>query len=129
MTIQRTTWGPDTCECRLVYEWDDAVDESLRIHTLAEVLNKCAAHSTIVDLSLLQSVVDENRRKNITPQLAIAQMAALGTDITQRWFTWTYTAGRVLQVTFTGVVVPTATKNKIQNACDLQFGPGKVQIM
>jgi hypothetical protein len=126
MTMQRTTWGPDTCSCRVTYEWDDTVDPSVRIHTLVSVETKCSRHNPIVDLSLLQSVLDENRRKNLTISMVVAQLSI--TDDWSKWFTWVYTAGGVLQITFI-VNVNQANKTKIQNACDLQFGPGKVQIM
>lgn len=128
MATQYTTWGPDTCTCRITYSWDDAVDPSVRVHTLHSVEVKCAAHASIVDLSLLQTVLDENRRKNITSSIAREQIG-LAADSQLSWYNWAFTAGRVLQVTIAGIQVSQSVKNKIQAACDLQFGPLKVEIL
>lgn len=128
MTVKRTTWGPDTCACRLTYEWDDALDPLLRIHTLVATENKCPAHAAMVDDSILAVVLEENRRKNIAASIARVELGR-ATDDPMQWYVWVYTAERMLQASFVEIQVSQNVKTRIQNLCDLQFGPGKVQIL
>lgn len=128
MAIHYTTWGPDTCGCSLVYSWDDSVDPSVRVHTFSEVKVRCDQHSSIMDGAiLLQTGWDENRRKNITGGLCIA-LGNLPPEGINQWFSWRFTDGRVLEVTL-NIQISANKKQQIQNACDTQFGPGKVVIL
>lgn len=128
MTLKYTTWGPDTCSCRITYEWDDEVDPAVRTHTQIAVANKCAVHAAVLDNSLYQMAIDENRRKNLTGSIARVELGKQPGDAMD-WYSWAFTTGRVLQVTFLGINVNQSIKMRIQNVADLQFGPGKVEIL
>ena len=127
MAIKTTTWGPDTCSCRVTFQWDDEVPSDLRIHTQIAVESKGPEHAAIVDGSLYQTLLGENRRKNLTFGIARAELARPDNDPVQ-WYSWSFTPGRVLEVSFISIVVSNAVKQRIQNACDLQFGPGTVVV-
>lgn len=65
MTIQKTTWSPDTCKCTLEYEWDDAVPQELRTHTIANVVKACPIHDHHTDkIAHYDDVMAENQSKN-----------------------------------------------------------------
>ena len=61
--IQTTRWSPDTCKCVIEMNWDDAVSEDQRQHTLKEI-KKCPAHFGISDVQAYKDVLDENQSKN-----------------------------------------------------------------
>lgn len=62
--IQLTEWIPDTCKCRMVMAWDDAVPVEERVHTI-EVMNPCEFHLSEPDKQVaFDKVQEENRRKN-----------------------------------------------------------------
>lgn len=128
MAIHYTTWSPDTCGCSVTYQWDDTVDPSVRTHTFYRQDRKCPIHAAVQDGdSLLQLVWDENRRKNLTASLATA-LGNLPSEGQLPWFSWSFNANRALEVTI-NTTITAQKKTQIQNACDLQFGPGKVVIL
>ncbi len=121
MTIKTTRWEPDTCECAVVYEWDDDVPSEQRIHSLSEIINKGPEHAHILDASLYTTVLDENRRKNVMFNIVNTTDPEIIPE-------WEFTAGRVLQITFSGNI-PNNIKQQLQAAADLQFGSGKVEVL
>lgn len=130
-------WTPDTCpgdlsqHCRLLHHfegepgslpdtWTDVFDGSEFI---------CPAHQ-LIGLLAGQAhygwILDENRRKNITQNIAGTESALVWQD---GRFVWSYDEAReVLTVSFPGVALSQQARNRIQSACDLQFGPGKVVV-
>ena len=63
--IRKTTWSPDTCECVLEFEWDDAVDPEMRTHSVSQVKKTCADHEGIASEGVqFTSVMAENKTKN-----------------------------------------------------------------
>lgn len=126
MAIQQTQWSPETCSCTIVYEWDDAIPQDLRIHALRNIVHKGPEHNGIIDASILPTLWDENRRKNLTFDLAKQELP----EIDNERFSWSWTEGRVLEVTIKNMGnIPAALKARLQAACDLRFGPGKVVIL
>jgi len=64
--IKKTTWSPDTCDCKIEYEWDSDVAEKDRTHSVSKILKVCDAHKNLVgDSAKYNQVLDENQRKNI----------------------------------------------------------------
>ena len=64
--IKITKWRPDTCGCEIDYQWDDAQNEDVRVHTIFEMIKVCPAHSGETDKVVhYAKVLDENQRKNI----------------------------------------------------------------
>lgn len=119
--IKTTTWSPDTCDCIVEYEWDTGVN---RVHTFKSVINTGLEHAALTGATLYEEVVSENRRKNVTQGIA----QAIDVNLTAGIYQWAFDANRVLEVSFL-VNVPSAVKEQIQAACDLQFGPAKVVIL
>lgn len=64
MATKRTTWFPDTCGCKFVYEWNTEVPEAERTHTVKTV-KACPAHQGHPNgQAVFAAVLAENRRKN-----------------------------------------------------------------
>jgi hypothetical protein len=122
--IKATRWGPDTCDCIVEYEWDTDVAEANRVHTFKSVINTGPEHAALVGSTLYDEVVSENRRKNLTQGIA----EAIDVNLTREVHQWAFDANRVLEISFL-INVPPPVKQQIQDACDLQFGPGKVRIL
>lgn len=124
MAIRVTRWGPDTCGCVFDYQWDDTLAGDVRTHTLTRVVNTCPEHPSLTSVSLFDAVANENRTKNTV--LSIAQGVISAIAIAD--YTFSYDASRVLQARF-AVTLNQNQKKNIQDACDLQFGPGVVLIL
>lgn len=63
--IQKTLWSPDTCECQIEYQWDDAVAQEDRVHTVSRVLKACPIHDHHADIDAhYEDVLKENQSKN-----------------------------------------------------------------
>lgn len=66
----KNTWRPDTCECVLEYEWDDAEPEAERAHACVRVIVDCGAHGSPAARTKagrgahFERVLGENRHKN-----------------------------------------------------------------
>lgn len=120
--IRTQQYSPDTCSCIVVEQWDDALPSDQTLYSLVQLIRRGAEHSALVDASLYTALKDENQRKNKVHGLANAR--AITTDR----IVWSFDAGRTLLVSFTGAVVSNAIKTAIQDACDTQFGVGKVII-
>lgn len=73
MAKHTTTWRPDTCNCEVQYEWDDAEPQETRQHTVKAVTRKCAAHQEHGhDAQVFTRLLNENSRKNrVLTELAI----------------------------------------------------------
>ncbi len=71
---QITRWSPDTCSCVIEYEWDDAVDPSVRIHTVYNILSACHGHPGTPDQTF-KAAIAANQAKNNPPTL-VSQAAS-----------------------------------------------------
>ena len=140
MTIKTTRWSPDTCTCSIEYSWDDTVAESIRTHSLSNIVQKCSAHSILTDTNVFTTVSEENPRKNQalqnildnSPTTALYDIVngirQLKPTISYN-FSFSGTApNRVLTVSFTGISLTTTQKNTLQSALNTRFGSGKVLI-
>src|SRR5687768_1011115 len=127
MTTQTTRWSPDTCGCVFEYTWDDTQSEATRTHTLSNVVNKCPAHTAQTNANCYTTVLDENPRKNIALERALATGPTTLYDTIEGTrqlkpaltynYSWSGTApNRVLTISFTGVSLTTTNKNTIQSA-------------
>ena len=62
-----TTWSPDTCDCKLQYEWDETLPDNIRVHIFKQALFTCPFHSVfLIPLESYNSALDHNQRKNKT---------------------------------------------------------------
>lgn len=120
MAIQQTTWKPNTCDCEIVYEWDDALPSEQVLATLIKVNRRGDEHANIIDASLISTLREEVHRFEVATELTIAD----GWD--EDHFTATWDPGRTLTIT-----IPDATKsNKVslQAAIAVQVGLGLVLV-
>lgn len=59
-----TRWTPDTHDCVVEYEWDDAVPQEEREHTFVRFVKQPSAARFAVAVDKFSMVVEENKRKN-----------------------------------------------------------------
>ena len=148
MALTFRRWGPDSCECKVFYQFDDELPSSQVVfsyisqanaHALAVVIwaatgqpSKpqpseviCSAHLTLTGTALYSALVRETHTLNIARSIAHAMNPTLEPED----FTWSYDANRLLLVQprpAAAVLVDTAA---LQAAWDIQFGPGIVQVV
>lgn len=86
----------------------------------------CAGHTGVAGVALATVLTDETRRRSTSFKI----VRAVDSTILDRVVRGTYTglnANRLLTISFLVNVAP-PVKKQIQDACDLQFGPGKVLV-
>ena len=137
--IKTNLWRPDTCECEMEYEWDDAVDQNSRVHTISEVKKSCPAHAGLVGkVKIYNVVMDENKRKNIIFGKILENIPTAVEEIIQddgsivkqlkkgKNYNWSFDANRILQVDLVGFT--DAEKNAVKTLAN-SFFPNKVTIV
>src|ERR1041384_5092005 len=68
MGAHTNIWSPDTCDCSIEFEFDDAVSANERVHIGKRIIKRCPAHQPehFTDChDHYNSVLSENQRKNI----------------------------------------------------------------
>jgi hypothetical protein len=131
--LRQQRWVPDTCAspatgdaCVLVEEWDDAADPAARTHAFVRAEKLCSHHAAVHGAdhaACFAANYAENRRKNTTWLIALSVKAGLTLD----QFAWSFSADRVLTASF-GANLTNQQKATLQNAANVQFGPGKVVV-
>jgi hypothetical protein len=111
----------------MIEQWDDAVDPASRTHTLVSVERKCSAHASLTDAQAYDaSHSQDNKRKN----LMFSALQTIKASVKYQDISWSFSgsgSSRVLNVNSSGTLTA-QQKTQLQNACDLQFGAGKVVI-
>ena len=93
MTIQKTLWRPDTCDCKIEYQWDDTVPPDQRTHTVSSIVKACPIHSHHTDIAThYDDVLGENQSKNKAIGLLIKTFEKL--DGGQNEIKWRFEADR-----------------------------------
>lgn len=141
MTIKKTLWRPDTCDCQIEYEWDDTQSEDTRTHNLSRIIKPCSIHDGVPDTTIWNTVNEENPRKNkaideIT-QRAPDQFVDIATDGTRTLkqgitidFEWTgIPPNRLIRMIIKGVILTPTQFNNLQTRLDTRFSPGKVTLV
>lgn len=77
MAIKTTLWKPDTCDCRLEYQWDDQDPVDTRQHTASRIVSACPFHQNLPLAQHFEAVTKDNVRKNKTEQIIIELLPAL----------------------------------------------------
>ena len=147
--IKRTIWQPDTCQCRIMYEWDTETSEDERVHTPIALDNsECPDHQGVFNTvgEAFAVLLGENRTKNIVlseiVEGRVAELASmvqtriidgdpvdeLKPEIGYRWRLTGTGKNRVVEVQFAGVALTATQKQRLQQRCDTLFGPGKVVV-
>lgn len=127
-----TRWSPDTCQC--IIEYNDNI-------TLSRVIQACAAHQGGTEVTVFNTVMEENPRKNHSLKEILdnapASMIDIGGDGTRTFkngisvdFDWSGVApNRQLTLTVRGITLTANQKTAIQNKLDTRFGAGKVTVV
>ena len=144
MTIQTTTWSPDTCECTLRYRWDDT-DPQAQVQI--DVIKKsCQFHSNLLPNVpvTFACIMDENRKKNNSLQYILENAPAKLADqfVDENGTVYLEIKGgivfnyrfdgtapnRILYISFLGANLNQNEKNSIQTKLNQRFGTGIVVI-
>lgn len=91
--IKVNTWGPDTCTCRVQYQWDDALPQDQQVHTLVAVLHRGEEHAAVLDNSIYAMLREESTRKS--KALAVCEQHGIDPDTVR----WVFSEGRTLVLT------------------------------
>ena len=126
VNMKTTIWRPDTCGCKLEYEWDADEPEETRTHKFKTLHVKCNAHKNIADSDVYDVVRDENTRKNKVYKYAKVLLTSLEPQEILEKYIWSFDSSRVLHVSFIGTT--TAQKNQIRSICNSELGVGKVVV-
>jgi hypothetical protein len=122
---QITRWGPDTCECVIEYEWDDAVPDSQRTHTISKIVSKCSAHSKLSDGEThFLNVLDENTTKNKAFEIVKSKAPTLDPDN----FKYSFDKDRKLVVDVANLGLKASDKTTLLSDLDTKLGTGKVSV-
>lgn len=136
MTIRTTTWHPDTCDCIVEFEWDDAVAADQRVHTGKRNVRVCARHASVAgadQIGHFARLMDENPRKNKLLERLRSQFSELtetdgsGQVVLKRGVvSWSFDDSHVLHISVPSLT--TQKKTLAQAWCDANLGVGKVVV-
>lgn len=120
--IKVTRWSPDTCGCVLEYQWDTDDPELNRRHTFLPPQVVCPVHAGLPSDRVSTEVLRENRTKNYALEV-ITGSFGLGEGETG----WRFLADRTLELRV-GSKLSRGDLLSLQDALDLQFGPGRTLV-
>lgn len=122
--LKTTRWSPDTCDCVLEYEWDDALSENERVHNFKGATHLCEHHKALVAAEAYGQVLSENTRKNQAFGLA----KEVKPELELEDYTWSFDANRKLKAGFLGKLNATE-KAAVQAKFDEEFGIDKAEVI
>lgn len=148
MALTFRLFKPAICSCELFMQYDEALSGVERVHSYisppdAQLLANriragqgkplnlqppeviCREHQGLSGEVLFDTVFYEGQRKNRT----WAIVSTLLPEITLWQFVWAFDVNRVLQIEFVRLILSTEQRQELQDACDIQFGPGLVTIL
>lgn len=134
MAQRITKWKPDTCTCVVNFQWDDAVAEDSRVHSLSSI-EKCEFHQALSDADAFVAVKDENVTKNQvlgivhTEHPDLVDSKADGSTVLKEAYeyAWSFDENRKLQVEIKGV--DDAKSDAINASIEADLGAGKVEVV
>lgn len=146
MALVRTRRRLDTCDCRVVYEWDNSIPSNQVIHTVVAYENKCSFHQSVPGVTNNQDLYDnvvcnENAKKNDTIGLllengpnTIYDINSDGTRVFKKGVSvsWSWTGNapnRLLTIILFGVSLTTNQRNAVQAKLDERYGISNVTII
>ena len=123
MTLKQQQFSPDTCTCSVIEQWDDALPADQVVYSLISIVHRGPEHAAIIDASLYTTIYEENRRKNLAQNFAVATA-----KLTPDRVAWAFNAARTLLISFPQNNVPANVKTQIQTWCDANLGIGLVLV-
>lgn len=127
MVINVTRWYPDTCSCVIEYEWDSEQNEDERVHKFKSIVGVCPDHTSLSGDGLFQSVLKENRMKN----MLLPEIQNIVPDFdNDKHYKWSFDKTRTLKVNLAHPYFTSNPNQKktVQDICDTKYGKGKVVI-
>lgn len=125
MATIETTWGSDTCGCRIAFRWNDRLPSESRVHTWSKTIRTCPEHAGLSGAALFTQCLEENNNR----MHALSRAQDIRPALTLRDMTWSFDASRVLEFSFPLSGLTSQEKLDIQAALDIQLGPGKVRLL
>ena len=140
--MQETVWTPDTCDCQVVYEWDDSVPAEERVHTAKRIEKHDVTNPGLSAAQEYAAILENNQRKNkVYGQLLNVQGVSEtvtqpdGTDAVRLKkgiimnHSWTGEGeSKVLKISVSGASLTNQQKTGLKNWADSTLGAGKVEI-
>lgn len=136
-----TRWTPDTHDCVIEYEWDDAEPEATRTHTVKNIIRADPDHAAKSVEQQYADILDEHTRRNRVIGWILENVPSAGEDFidedgnTIRRLKRGYRvdhvynkATRCLELTVTPAL-GTVAKNALQTLVDNRLGAGKVKFL
>lgn len=77
MAIQTTRWSPDTCNCVILYQWDDALPDDQRVHIPVPSI---AGRTITTDAAATQAALDAWNAKRDAEHAEIATSLGITVD-------------------------------------------------
>jgi len=128
--IRSQLWYSDCCAnpavgdcCAVEENWDDAVSDIARSHTLKQVVKTCSLHTGLSGEALYEALYEQNRRKNIS----ISVLRTFHPELEGANCRWEFDSEFRL-IMDVGISLTEGEKRLFQNAAALQFGPDKVRL-
>jgi hypothetical protein len=107
------------------YEWDDAVPESERAHTISKVITKCPAHTSAgLPNNHFAQVLDENTTKNKAFEVVLAKVPTVTPDN----FKYSFDKNRKLVIDVADFNLKTVDKTALLADLNTKLGTGKVSV-
>lgn len=131
--MHQNGWGPDTCGCHLLFEYDLDLPEAQRTHTYLGTIRTCPYHQSrgLSGQALWDAVQSENKRKN-TLHTLIEQVKPdfnydeyMGGNNGSPF--WGYNENGAIVITCPARITA-QQKAALQTLADDRFGIGKVII-
>lgn len=97
--MNKNIWSPDTCGCKLEFEWNKDVPSEQRVHTPTRIIKTCSIHKRFTSvMGLAKRLFSENNTKNTVHLIALERFPELQEK--EDVYIWRFNADRELEVTF-----------------------------
>src|SRR5262245_27508027 len=116
MALVTTLLTVETCPCQVYEAWDDALPADQQMRALTSVVFRGPEHQHVIDKTLLGVMREEQHRKTVALAVCVAESATLALNPSA--IQWSYTPGRVLQLSFPSVRLSGRVRHKIQDGCE-----------
>lgn len=131
-------WTPDTCDCQVIYEFDDELPADQRVHTFKRITKHDVTLPLLTGEQEYEAILENNIRKSKvhTQLLTISTLIQTNPDgsiglkngVTMNWSWVGVGASKVLSISVSGANLANPQKSAVQSWCDTNIGIGKVII-
>ena len=121
--IKTVRWRPDTCDCGIEYQYDNALADKDKVFSL-KTIQKCSSHAGLGNQAAYNQVLKENKAKNYAYNFA----KEANPDLMPEDMSWSFNSKRVITVNFLSSKVTGAQISQIQKSLNNKIGTGVVAV-